>query len=104
MIRQPPRSTRTDTLFPYTTLFRSAHIFSTQPELRPEGEMVRRLAGRRAFMDAAVDQFQPPAMHDPVEPRQRAPRMEGPAAGREAVMAGENGPASDRKRGGMGKR
>src|SRR3546814_20230393 len=25
MIRQPPRSTRTDTLFPYTTLFRS-HI------------------------------------------------------------------------------
>src|SRR3546814_13571237 len=27
MIRRPPRSTRTDTLFPYTTLFRS-----TQPE------------------------------------------------------------------------
>src|SRR3546814_6622816 len=27
MLRQPPRSTRTDTLFPYTTLFRSAdHI------------------------------------------------------------------------------
>src|SRR3546814_12411291 len=25
MIRRPPRSTRTDTLFPYTTLFRSAH-------------------------------------------------------------------------------
>src|SRR3546814_20973901 len=26
MIRRPPRSTRTDTLFPYTTLFRSLHI------------------------------------------------------------------------------
>src|SRR3546814_15562328 len=28
MIRRPPRSTRTDTLFPYTTLFRSlgAHV------------------------------------------------------------------------------
>src|SRR3546814_3963655 len=26
MIRRPPRSTRTDTLFPYTTLFRSDHI------------------------------------------------------------------------------
>src|SRR3546814_1571410 len=26
MIRRPPRSTRTDTLFPYTTLFRSAHL------------------------------------------------------------------------------
>src|SRR3546814_5388811 len=25
MIRRPPRSTRTDTLFPYTTLFRSNH-------------------------------------------------------------------------------
>src|SRR3546814_5055858 len=26
MIRRPPRSTRTDTLFPYTTLFRSKSI------------------------------------------------------------------------------
>src|SRR3546814_1148172 len=26
MIRRPPRSTRTDTLFPYTTLFRSAEV------------------------------------------------------------------------------
>src|SRR3546814_19438807 len=26
MIRRPPRSTRTDTLFPYTTLFRSGGI------------------------------------------------------------------------------
>src|SRR3546814_16342400 len=26
MIRRPPRSTRTDTLFPYTTLFRSSNI------------------------------------------------------------------------------
>src|SRR3546814_3770772 len=25
MIRRPPRSTRTDTLFPYTTLYRSPH-------------------------------------------------------------------------------
>src|SRR3546814_19805409 len=30
MIRRPPRSTRTDTLFPYTTLFRS-HLFATAP-------------------------------------------------------------------------
>src|SRR3546814_5900454 len=26
MIRRPPRSTRTDTLFPYSTLFRSIHL------------------------------------------------------------------------------
>src|SRR3546814_15155050 len=32
MIRRPPRSTRTDTLFPYTTLFRSwLHSFSNEP-------------------------------------------------------------------------
>src|SRR3546814_14387354 len=29
MIRRPPRSTRTDTLFPYTTLFRSAGLKTT---------------------------------------------------------------------------
>src|SRR3546814_14295762 len=29
MIRRPPRSTRTDTLFPYTTLFRSVIDFVT---------------------------------------------------------------------------
>src|SRR6056297_844399 len=28
MIRRPPRSTRTDTLFPYTTLFRSLQAFA----------------------------------------------------------------------------
>src|SRR3546814_12935431 len=28
MIRRPPRSTRTDTLFPYTTLFRSGFAFT----------------------------------------------------------------------------
>src|SRR3546814_14219632 len=31
MIRRPPRSTRTDTLFPYTTLFRSRAKFRRPP-------------------------------------------------------------------------
>src|SRR3546814_2324080 len=31
MIRRPPRSTRTDTLFPYTTLFRSASAPAASP-------------------------------------------------------------------------
>src|SRR3546814_13968765 len=30
MIRRPPRSTRTDTLFPYTTLFRSRQEVASQ--------------------------------------------------------------------------
>src|SRR3546814_11398720 len=34
MIRRPPRSTRTDTLLPYTTLFRSA--ISPRAHLRPD--------------------------------------------------------------------
>src|SRR3546814_7440444 len=32
MIRRPPRSTRTDTLFPYTTLFRSAFFAEVLPK------------------------------------------------------------------------
>src|SRR3546814_9603937 len=31
MIRRPPRSTRTDTLFPYTTLFRSVGASAVRP-------------------------------------------------------------------------
>src|SRR3546814_8994137 len=34
MIRRPPRSTRTDTLFPYTTLFRSAQKRFDEDHLR----------------------------------------------------------------------
>src|SRR3546814_19597015 len=33
MIRRPPRSTRTDTLFPYTTLFRSTLVLVNLPRL-----------------------------------------------------------------------
>src|SRR3546814_7987682 len=35
MIRRPPRSTRTDTLFPYTTLFRSILRVGQVDDLRP---------------------------------------------------------------------
>src|SRR3546814_4516959 len=35
MIRRPPRSTRTDTLFPYTTLFRSRDRRHRSPRRRP---------------------------------------------------------------------
>src|SRR3546814_6550778 len=49
MIRRPPRSTRTDTLFPYTTLFRS-HLGQPVPGLRRPGAQAAgaRLPGRRA--------------------------------------------------------
>src|SRR3546814_11075483 len=38
MIRRPPRSTRTDTRFPYTTLFRSGQ---PQPRLQPRSRRLR---------------------------------------------------------------
>src|SRR3546814_5053462 len=49
MIRRPPRSTRADTLFPYTTLFRSA-----RPVRVAEGPLRRFVAGlpARAHSDA----------------------------------------------------
>src|SRR3546814_11025952 len=43
MIRRPPRSTRTDTLFPYTTLFRS---LLDQPVQAPAGLALRQLLGQ----------------------------------------------------------
>src|SRR3546814_3267045 len=50
MIRRPPRSTRTDTLFPYTTLFRS--IEGELPDLVARGnpvaaEKLQQAASRR---------------------------------------------------------
>src|SRR3546814_2071077 len=38
MIRRPPRSTRTDTLFPYTTLFRSQLVSEWPPQLSAADE------------------------------------------------------------------
>src|SRR3546814_11654396 len=47
IIRRPPKSTRTDTLFPYTTLFRSRHRLEDQDrEGDPVDEVVQH-AGRR---------------------------------------------------------
>src|SRR3546814_9554025 len=40
MVRRPPRSTRTDTLFPYTTLFRSSDI-ELRRDVESDGEIRR---------------------------------------------------------------
>src|SRR3546814_7673918 len=40
MIRRPPRSTRTDTLFPYTTLFRSGRARNGPPERAARFRMI----------------------------------------------------------------
>src|SRR3546814_11327385 len=50
MIRRPPRSTRTDTLFPYTTLFRSRHAYV------PRSAHRARANPRRSASDCATHQ------------------------------------------------
>src|SRR3546814_16965698 len=40
MLRRPPRSTRTDTLFPYPTLFRSPEEGRLEVEIDPDRRMV----------------------------------------------------------------
>src|SRR3546814_15427580 len=62
MIRRPPRSTRTDTLFPYTTLFRSLDI-GADPELDEQADRLAQggdfLAPElRAEPDSRVERLQ----------------------------------------------
>src|SRR3546814_15086353 len=45
MIRRPPRSTRTDTLFPYTTLFRSIIVSGQQRPLLVDECIILALQG-----------------------------------------------------------
>src|SRR3546814_1835723 len=49
MIRRPPRSTRTDTLFPYTTLFRSESVSVAQGHI--DGPVTLEENGARFFAD-----------------------------------------------------
>src|SRR3546814_4013358 len=58
MIRRPPRSTRTDTLFPYTTLFRSGP--QNPAERDPVGDHLQR-ADHPAAGAAGVERREIPA-------------------------------------------
>src|SRR3546814_5155103 len=72
MIRRPPRSTRTDTLFPYTTLFRSSDRAPRSDRIRPRRLLARRAderaRGRCGNEAAAAD----PRRHGPRGPRRLA--------------------------------
>src|SRR3546814_6581841 len=59
MIRRSPNSTRTDTLFPYTTLFRSPGIVD-HDEVDAAGLLA---LGRQAGARAAADDRHAPALH-----------------------------------------
>src|SRR3546814_16486222 len=69
MIRRPPIPTRTDTLFPYTTLFRSCDAL----RVRHFGRMRADRAGNGA------DRYEAPLEGEGA--RRRQPRLRGPARG-----------------------
>src|SRR3546814_1870100 len=55
MIRRPPRSTRTDTLFPYTTLFRSLRVNKSEliDAIAASADIPKAAAGRA--LDAVIE-------------------------------------------------
>src|SRR3546814_5146918 len=89
MIRRPPRSTRTDTLFPYTTLFRSADRLEMREFLLSQRGTEREMANvaaktvappRRRVCGTALDAGWPTgdAVHScPVRTVLRARRVQG---------------------------
>src|SRR3546814_3506943 len=80
MIRRPPRSTRTDTLFPYTTLFRSLLPSGAQHHRGPcPCGAVRRLWFPRAGLHAAGAALYPAG--DRVQRAADAPRLPGAQRG-----------------------
>src|SRR3546814_12706837 len=80
MIRRPPRSTRTDTLFPYTTLFRSLSGGTPSSSPRPWTN----IPGK------------PPAFPRPLSSEQHPERL--PLAHARRVAAGTRAPQTDRVR------
>src|SRR3546814_4675524 len=80
MIRRPPRSTRTDTLFPYTTLFRSG-AGPEGPTIDPRG---RPGHGSRHRQDRGLSNLPPAAEEgrDAVRPPQAHPEARPPTTTR----------------------
>src|SRR3546814_15664528 len=91
MIRRPPRSTRTDTLFPYTTLFRSLHTLAALAGglvvRAGAGTVVRRADAFRTLPRAFSANRRPLGQHQ--QPGHRAGR------GQPAVAAGQATPVRD---------
>src|SRR3546814_6920714 len=76
MIRRPPRSTRTDTLFPYTTLFRSPSPSPDRrspaaPALRPRCRS-ERTSHRKATAPRALRRALPPSGPKPISSQSTA--------------------------------
>src|SRR3546814_3285616 len=79
MIRRPPRSTRTDTLFPYTTLFRSIVLHRLRrTRAVEEARAIRRAADLYGQAPRAVDAGDRHAIAFANQHYERAGRLCGP--------------------------
>src|SRR3546814_19321236 len=88
MIRRPPRSTRTDTLFPYTTLFRSRETTGAGGRGRRRSPKPRRPRPRWCARDGC-------SLSSDARPEEAADRPGRSRAGgriREALITAEQGP------------
>src|SRR3546814_6042593 len=95
MIRRPPRSTRTDTLFPYTTLFRSARCqgFVSSP-IREDFLCVRETDMYEVKADALEESF------DAVLQAEKIAALEADMAALKGQVVAAQRPALDGVKGG----
>src|SRR3546814_17408134 len=111
MIRRPPRSTRTDTLFPYTTLFRSLREGDRRGGRLARGARLERTDRRRHFGDRFVGGDVAEHLHlDRALPEQRFPQRAEARRGQRRDRLGLGGvparvavveqPRSEERRGG----
>src|SRR3546814_12966863 len=110
MIRRPPRSTRTDTLFPYTTLFRSRADLVTHACQEPAFGLVGGFGGGLCARQFRYGGF---AVFEPVFRRGAVAIFARPASGQRAnhtlhrvrrpcAQSGRCGLRSEARRGGKG--
>src|SRR3546814_17896392 len=101
MIRRPPRSTRTDTLFPYTTLFRSrtGHIHRPDGPLAKHQPASRHLRGKISMESSDQGRTMPERSRfaSDVFAKLVAERHEGVVVGRHGRGNAELGTASRRE-------
>src|SRR3546814_4957286 len=99
MIRLPPRSTRTDTLFPYTTLFRSVGIDDLLDAILVQAEILElttpvETPARGNILEASIEKGRGPVATVLVRDgtlRQGDVILSGPHFGRVRAMFDENG-------------
>src|SRR3546814_2792454 len=84
MIRRPPRSTRTDTLFPYTTLFRS---LVELVEHGGQAEVAARGLELLDYVGGGAEQDAPPRVDEGMANGGNCVRLAGPALAEQQQVA-----------------